>query len=76
MAKLVPIHPGEVLKEEFLVPLGITNHRLAMDIHVPASRVDAIAKGQRGITADTALRSAQYFGTTAALWLNLQSTTT
>ena len=65
--------PGEILKEEFLVPLGITNNELAMSIRVPASRVDQIVKGNRSITADTALRLAQYFGNSPQFWMNLQS---
>jgi addiction module HigA family antidote len=58
---LAPVHPGEILKEEFLVPLGITNNELATSIRVPASRVDQIVKGKQSITADTALRLAEYF---------------
>jgi addiction module HigA family antidote len=73
METLAPVHPGEILKEEFLVPLGITNNELAMSIRVPASRIDQIVKGKRSITADTALRLAQYFGNSAQFWMNLQS---
>ncbi|QIL44634.1 HigA family addiction module antidote protein [Acidovorax sp. HDW3] len=64
--------PGEVLAAEFLQPLGITPYRLAKEIHVPQTRIAAIIKGGRTITADTALRLARYFGTSAAFWLNLQ----
>ena len=67
------IHPGEILTEEFLKPMGITPNRLALDIHVPALRIYAIAKGTRSITADTALRLGKYFGTGPEFWLNLQS---
>ena len=67
------IHPGEILTEEFLKPMGITQNRLALDIHVPAPRIYAIAKGTRSITADTALRLGKYFGTGPEFWLNLQS---
>jgi addiction module HigA family antidote len=70
---MLPIHPGEVLREDFLKPLGLSVHRLAMDLHVPATRVNDIARGRRSITADTALRLARYFGTGAQFWLNLQS---
>ena len=71
--KLAPIHPGEILTEEFLTPFGITRNKLAIDLGIPASRVDQIAKGRRGITADTALRLGRYFGTTPQFWMNLQS---
>ena len=71
--KLAPIHPGEVLNEEFLVPLGISQYRLAKDISVPPRRVNEIVLGKRGITADTALRLSRYFGTTDRFWLNLQA---
>lgn len=64
--------PGEILDTEFLQPLHITQYRLAKDIHVPQTRIAAIVKGGRAITADTALRLARYFGTTTAFWLNLQ----
>src|SRR5574337_456704 len=73
MAQRLPLPtPGEVLAAEFLQPLGITPYRLAKDIHVPQTRIAAIIKGGRTITADTALRLARYFGTSAAFWLNLQ----
>lgn len=67
-----PIHPGEILLEDFLVPLGISQYRLAKDISVPPRRVNEIVQGQRSITADTALRFARYFQTSERFWLNLQ----
>ena len=70
---LPPIHPDEVLVEEFLEPLGISQYALAKAIGVHLPRIRAIAKGQRGITAHTALRLAKYFGTSAEVWMNLQS---
>jgi len=70
---LNPVHPGEILLEDFLRPLGISQYRLAKDIHVPLRRVNEIALGRRGISADTALRLARYFKTTPQFWLNLQS---
>ena len=70
--KLAPVHPGEVLLEEFLKPMGISQHHLAMKISVPARRINEIVLGKRRITADTALRLAQYFGTSAKFWLGLQ----
>lgn len=71
--EIPPVHPGEVLDEEFLKPLGITQYRLAKDIQVPPRRINEIVLRKRGITADTALRLARYFGTTADFWLNLQT---
>ena len=71
--KLSPIHPGEVLQEEFLKPLGVSQYRLAKEISVPPRRVNEIVHGNRAITADTALRLARYFGTTDRFWLNLQA---
>lgn len=68
-----PVHPGEILAEEFLAPLGVTQYRLAKDTSVPARRINEIVKGQRSITADTALRLAKYFGTSDLFWLNLQA---
>lgn len=68
-----PVHPGEVLLEEFLKPLGISQYRLAKDISVPPRRINEIVHGQRAITADTALRLGRYFGTTERFWLSLQS---
>ncbi len=70
---LEPIHPGEILQEEFLRPLGISQNRLARDLDVPVSRVAGIVKGERAITADTALRLARFFGTSAELWINMQT---
>jgi addiction module HigA family antidote len=70
---LPPVHPGEVLREEFMAPLGISINALARDLHVPVSRVSKIVNEERGITADTAMRAARYFGTSAEFWLNLQS---
>lgn len=69
-----PVHPGEILVEDFLTPLGMSARALAGAIGVPPARVSDIIAGRRGITADTALRLARYFGTTAQLWLNLQTT--
>ena len=66
-------HPGEILKEEFIKPLGITVNMLALELRVPANRLYAIAEGNRGITPDTALRLARYFGTSADFWINLQT---
>lgn len=71
--KMAPVHPGEILVKEFLEPLGLTQYRLAKDISVPPRRINEIVLGQRGITADTALRLARYFKTTEQFWLNLQS---
>jgi addiction module HigA family antidote len=71
--RLPPVHPGEVLLEEFLKPMSITQYRLAKDISVPARRVNEIVLHKRGITADTALRFGRYFGTSEQFWLNLQS---
>lgn len=73
MAKLAPIHPGEVLMEEFIEPLGITQNRLAVSIGVPPRRINEIVHGQRRITAGTALRLGRYFGTSAQFWINLQT---
>ena len=67
------IHPGEILMEEFLKPMNISQNKLAMDIHVPAPRINAVAKGTRAITADTALRLGKYFGTGPEFWISLQS---
>jgi addiction module HigA family antidote len=71
--KLAPICPGEVLLEEFLLPLGISQYRLAKDINVPPRRINEIVRGQRSISAETALRLARYFQTTERFWLNLQT---
>ncbi|HRT30496.1 MAG TPA: HigA family addiction module antitoxin [Kiritimatiellia bacterium] len=67
------IHPGEILAEEFLIPMGISQNRLAMEIRVPTPRINAIVRGRRAISADTALRLGQYFGTGPEFWINLQS---
>ena len=69
-----PIHPGEILAEEFLKPMGLTQYRLGIDTGIPHSRITAIVKGRRSITAETAMRLARYFGTTPGFWLNLQKT--
>ena len=66
------IHPGEILKEEFLVPMGISQNRLAMDLQIPGTRVGEIIHGRRSISADTALRLGKYFGTGPEFWMNLQ----
>ena len=71
-AKLEPIHPGEILLEEFLGPLEISQYRLAKDVSVPPRRINEIVHGVRAISADTALRLARYFGTSDRFWLNLQ----
>ena len=70
---LDPIHPGEILIEEFMKPLGISINRLSRDLHVPPNRIHGIVHGTRSITADTALRLGIYFGVTPEIWLNLQS---
>ncbi len=72
MKKLRNIHPGEILLEEFLTPLGISAYRLSMDTGIPQTRISAIIKGNRRITADTALRLSKYFGNSAKFWLGLQ----
>ena len=72
MKKLKNIHPGEILKEEFLMPLEISAYRLSLDIGIPQTRVSAILKGKRRITANTALRLSKYFGNSAKFWLGLQ----
>ena len=71
--ELPPIHPGEILLEEYLKPMGISQYRLAKDINVDPRRINEIVHGQRSISADTALRLARYFGTSERFWLNLQS---
>jgi len=73
MKKLKNIHPGVVLKEEFLKPLGISAYRLCMDIKIPQTRISEIIKGNRAITADTALRLSKYFGNSPNFWLGLQN---
>jgi len=72
MKKLKNIHPGEILQEEFLIPLEISAYKLSKDIGIPQTRISTILKGTRRITADTALRLSVYFGTTAKFWLGLQ----
>jgi len=71
--RMLPIHPGETLREDFLNPLGLSASRLAIELRVPVTRVSDIVRGQRAITADTALRLARYFGTTPQFWMNLQA---
>ncbi len=73
MKKLPPVHPGEVLLEDFLKPLGLSQYRVALDIGVPPLRINQIVHGKRSISADTALRLARYLGTTAEIWLRLQA---
>jgi addiction module HigA family antidote len=72
MAKLNNVHPGEILTEEFLVPLNISAYKLSKDIGIPQTRISEIVKGNRRITADTALRLSKYFGNSAKFWLGLQ----
>jgi addiction module HigA family antidote len=71
--RLAPVHPGEVLAEEFLAPLELTQYRLAKSLAVPARRINEIVHGTRGVSADTALRLARFFGTSDRFWLNLQA---
>ena len=71
--KGITTHPGEMLKEEFLVPLGISQNQLALAIRVPATRISQIVKGERAVTPETALRLAKYFGNSAEFWINLQT---
>jgi addiction module HigA family antidote len=71
--RLPPIHPGEILREEFLAPLGMSSHELALALRVPATRMNDIVNEKRGITADTALRLSRYFGTTSRFWMNMQA---
>lgn len=73
MVTIAPVHPGEVLLSDFLEPLGVTQHRLAISIGVPPRRINEIVHGKRRITADTALRLSRFFGTTDRFWLNLQT---
>ncbi len=68
-----PVHPGEVLREDFMKPLGLSTNKLALDLHVPATRIGEIVHDRRRITADTALRLARYFNTNPEFWLNLQN---
>jgi len=71
--KAQPIHPGEILQEEFLVPMDLSQYRLAKDTSVPPRRINEIVRGQRSVSADTALRLARYFGTSERFWINLQA---
>jgi addiction module HigA family antidote len=71
--KLAPVHPGEVLLEDFLSPMGISQYRLAKDISVPPRRINEVVHGKRAISADTALRLGRYFGVSPRFWLNLQA---
>jgi len=73
MNRLPNIHPGEVLREEFLIPMEISQYRLAKEIKVPEARISAICNGKRAITADTAVRLARFFGTSSGFWLGLQA---
>lgn len=73
MKKHSPVHPGEILREDFLAPLGLSEYRVAKDIGVPPRRINEIVKGKRAVTVDTALRLERYFGWPAEVWLNLQS---
>jgi addiction module HigA family antidote len=70
---LTPVHPGEVLAEDFMAPAGLTANQLALSLRIPANRITTIIAGKRGITADTALRLARYFGTSAEVWMGLQA---
>ena len=70
--KLSPLHPGEILQKEFLKPIGLSQNKLAMALHVPARRINEIVLGKRGVTADTALRLSRYFGMSPQFWLGLQ----
>ena len=71
--RLPPVHPGEVLLEDFMKPLGLSQYRLAQELNVPAVRISHIVHGKRAVTADTALRLARYFGTSANVWMRLQA---
>ena len=70
--EIAPVHPGEILTEEFIKPLGLNRHQLAMALHVPPNRIGQIVEGVRGISAETALRLGRYFGTSPDFWMNLQ----
>ncbi len=72
-SELPPIHPGETLREDFLKPLGMSANRLAIELHVPATRINDIVRERRAVTADTALRLARFFGTSPQFWMNLQA---
>src|SRR5260370_20508712 len=71
--EIPPVHPGEILSEEFLKPLGLSMNQLALALRVPGNRINAIVAGQRGVTADTALRLRRYFGTSPQVWINMQA---
>lgn len=71
--KIPPVHPGEILREDFIMPAGVSIHRFAMDLRVPANRIAEIVKGHRAITPETALRLARYLGTSPEFWMNLQA---
>ncbi len=73
MNQMRPIHPGEILREEFLVPIEMSANALAIELHVPAPRINDVIRERRSVTPDTALRLARYFGTTPQFWLNLQT---
>lgn len=73
LGKLSPIHPGEILREEFLIPLGLTANSLAISLRVPSTRINDIVRERRSITPDTALRLSRYFGVSAEFWMNLQT---
>jgi addiction module HigA family antidote len=73
MNKMRPIHPGEILREEFMLPLGLSSNALAQQLFTPTTRINEIVRERRGITADTALRLSRYFGTTPQFWINLQA---
>jgi addiction module HigA family antidote len=73
MRNFSPTHPGDILLHEFLTPMGLSQYRLARDINVPAMRINKICRGERGISADTALRLARYFGTSVEFWTGIQS---
>jgi addiction module HigA family antidote len=73
MNQMRPIHPGEILREEFMLPLGLSSNALAHQLFTPVTRINEIVRERRGITADTALRLSRYFGTTPQFWVNLQS---
>ncbi len=71
--KMAPIHPGEILQEDFLIPMGISQYRLSKDISVPPRRINEIVHGKRAVSANTALRLSKYFGTSERFWLNIQA---
>jgi len=71
--KMIPIHPGEILQEDFLIPMGISQYRLSKDISVPPRRINEIVHGKRAVSANTALRLSKYFGTSERFWLNIQA---